>query len=54
MSDFLSLVCAIYVADCAFELTKCVWMGVILPHLRLNHQPMRDSRGRFAAVRLRS
>jgi hypothetical protein len=45
MSDFLSLVLAIYTADALFEVTRLVvtWAA------RSRTRPVRDARGRFVA-----
>jgi hypothetical protein len=45
MSDFLSLVFAIYVADCLFEVTR-----LFVTYMTRSRQ-RRDARGRFAPLR---
>lgn len=47
MSEFLTLVFAIYLADCLFELTRLVVSYVS----RMAHRQVRDSRGRFVRQR---
>jgi len=42
MTDFLSLVFAIFVADCLFEVTRLLVTSAARPRSR------RDARGRFA------